>query len=137
MARHSPVPTHGVEEGLPRNTTKAKKMPNQETVNVPLEKIPEPDYGVLNLYSIRDKRQPRSFPPFDSINDGVAMRHFANMMISPPNAPPSTFLTNASDYEMWHVGVFNQAKGLVTVVDPPEYVCSAADLVDSVLEKTQ
>ena len=93
--------------------------------------MPEPNYGLLKLYSIRDKKQPRSFPPFDSINDGVAMRHFCNMMVTPPGAPLSTFLTNASDYELWCVGEFYQAKGLVTELASPIYVCSAEDLVDT------
>lgn len=105
--------------------TKEKQQSHPQIPSVP---VPDPDYGILRLYSIRDKRQPRSFPPFDSLNDGVAMRHFYGMI----QQPGSIFALSPSDFELWCVGEFVQAKGLILVKDGcSEYICTAHDIIDN------
>ena len=78
------------------------------------------------LYSIKDIKQPRYFTPYDAVNDQVAMRHFQNMA----KIPNSIFSTNPTDFELWKVGEFDEASG-VLASSGALYICRADDLLDN------
>lgn len=81
-------------------------------------------YGV---YSIRDHLGAFG-TVFCHANENTAKRYVARLIA---NSDLDIGFSPA-DYDLFHVGDFDDASGLVSVVTPIEYICNGIDLVGGV-----
>lgn len=77
-----------------------------------------------DLYSIRDHYS--SFgTPFSHLNSNTAKRYFARLV----NTSDGDIAFSPGDYDLYLIGRFNDESGLVSVVNPAEFVCNGSELV--------
>lgn len=76
------------------------------------------------LYSIRDHYA--SFGAvFGHANQNTAKRYFARIVTN--SDTDAAF--SPSDYDLYHVGDFDDQSGVVSVVEPIEFICNGLDMV--------
>lgn len=80
---------------------------------------------ILNIYTIKDKKS-HFGNPFCDLNDNTAMRAFALQAA----LPESVIGFAPDDYDLYCVGTFNSDNAEVKVSRLPEFVCSAADVLN-------
>lgn len=67
----------------------------------------------MKLYSIRDKAVEAFNQPFYARADGHALRMFIDAI----NDPKGDFHRHAEDYDLWMIGSFDDAAGVVSCPD--------------------
>lgn len=75
------------------------------------------------MLSVRDSAMDAFAAPFTVRAIGQAIRSFSDEV----NRPESPMFAHPSDYELFHVGTFDEETGLVEAVSPPRSVARAAD----------
>ena len=68
----------------------------------------------LNIYSIRDSKISAYSQPFYSHTNGSALRAFADHVNDKTSAPNK----HPEDYELFHLGTFDDETGEITSVKP-------------------
>lgn len=78
----------------------------------------------MELYSIRDIAANKFFMPQMEYNDTTITRWFGDLI----NNNPGSMNYKPSDYDLFHVGHFDTAKGVVEPVTPIRLVCTGVDV---------
>lgn len=80
---------------------------------------------LLNVYSIRDAKAETFSLPFYQHNDGLAERNFRNLV----NEPNSHVNKNPEDFDLYHLGSFDDNVGKFTPLDTAKHLCKAINLI--------
>lgn len=75
------------------------------------------------LYSIRDHYSAFG-SPFSHTNEATAKRYFARIV----NKTDGDISFAPGDYDLYHIGDFDDRTGMVTMVSPIEFVCSGMEV---------
>jgi len=73
------------------------------------------------LFSIRDSKSELFCPPFLSRTHGEAERNFSKVA----NDPKSQIFATPEDFDLYHLGTFDDATGSIEVLKTPEHVVKA------------
>lgn len=68
----------------------------------------------LNIYTIRDSKVLAYATPFFMPTNGAALRAFSDHV----NDPSTPVNKHPEDYELWHLGSFDDQDGTVTAAKP-------------------
>lgn len=80
---------------------------------------------LVNAYSIYDRKALHYHPPFYSHTDAAAARSFADLA----NDPQTNIGRHPSDYVLYCVGQYDDAKGTLLPIQPLRHVADATALV--------
>lgn len=80
--------------------------------------------ALLKIYAVRDTKAESFMQPFFSQADGLAARSFADVV----NDPQHMFNRHPGDFELFCLGVFQDADGTIAGADKPRFIVSAATL---------
>lgn len=78
----------------------------------------------LQVYSIRDSKGAVFNMPFYKRTHGEAERDFTSLV----NDDKSTVSNYPEDYDLYHLGTFDDQTGLVTSLDTPQHVIKAVQV---------
>lgn len=84
------------------------------------------------VYSIRDRRAAHQML-FTAFGEGEAVRIFKTQA----NNPNSMIHVYAEDYELYHLGSWDEMTGKITGLDLPEFVVSAINLKEITKHEVQ
>lgn len=73
------------------------------------------------LYSIRDSKSELFCPPFLARTHGEAERNFAKVA----NDPKSQIFATPEDFDLYHLGTYDDASGSIEALKTPEHVIKA------------
>lgn len=79
----------------------------------------------LNIYSIRDLKGANYNTPFAQPTHGTAERSFTELV----KDPQSLVHKYPSDYELFHIGSFDDESGKLDALPIPQHIVSGAQLV--------
>lgn len=79
---------------------------------------------IYGLYSFRDHLSCFG-SPFAHASANTAKRYFARLI----GQSDGDIAFNPYDYDLYHVGDFDDSNGVVSVVTPIEYICNGGDLI--------
>lgn len=79
------------------------------------------------IFAVKDQAAEAFGLPFFVNTRGEAMRSFTDEANS--NEPNSAIGRHPEDYELWHIGEYDEVKGIVTMIQNPERLARARDLV--------
>lgn len=82
----------------------------------------------VNLYAIRDVKQPRFFQLFEAPNHEVAKRQFAQMMVHDGNTP----IASIADFELWHLADYDHTDGQIDPLESPEFLIGGLEAYSAV-----
>jgi len=77
------------------------------------------------VMSVRDITVDAFMPPFVVTHVGAARRDFGDAI----NSPDHKFSRHPECYEMYHLGMFDDATGLFNNFDKPRQVCHGVEMV--------
>lgn len=80
---------------------------------------------ILNAYSIFDLKSLVYHPPFFTHTHGSATRMVADLA----NDPRTSVGSHPADYQLFHVGFYDDAKGQLVVLSPLAHVADVVALV--------
>ncbi len=80
----------------------------------------------LNLYAIKDIKQPRYFPPYPAANDALAIRSFKAEVNG-----TGLVSANYEDFELWCLGDFDPLDGQIDTETDPIFICRASDVLET------
>lgn len=80
----------------------------------------------ISMYSIYDKKVTMYLPPFYARTDGEALRHARDFIVD----AGSPLGKHAEDYDLFHVGYFDDESGLVGD-SPNNFLVNLASLRDA------
>lgn len=98
-----------------------KPLPQQTIHGVQVEA------HLLRIFTVRDLKAATYGQPFALANRNVAMRTFQTWVAN----PDSFFAKFPHDFELFEIGAFDQATGLLIPFEMPDYVGRASELVAS------
>lgn len=84
------------------------------------------------VYSVFDKKARAYLQPFQAVNNPVAIRNFQAAV---SNNPQSIFCQNPEDFELFHIGYFDDNSARYENVDNPIPVARALDFIKSEVVK--
>ena len=87
----------------------------------------------VNLYAIRDVKQPRFFAIFESPNHDVAIRQFTAQITSDD---AKNMIAAAADFELWHLGDYDHVDGQIDPLPQNEFIVSGSEIVSYYVDKT-
>lgn len=76
---------------------------------------------LLQMYSIRDQKAECFNTPFFQKTHGEAERSFTELC----NDPKSMVAKYPDDYDLYHVGTYDDVKGVVKSLDTPQHIIKA------------
>lgn len=83
---------------------------------------------VQKIYSIRDAKAECYNQPFIKFTHGEAERDFTSLI----NDNKSIVAQYPDDYDLYYLGEYNSATGVLTPLDTPHHIVKAATLVNKV-----
>ena len=78
-----------------------------------------------NMYTVRDSKAEAFFQPFFSPNEDTATRALAIEMAQ----PNSNLAANPQDYDLFHIGEFDDITGKCIALDTPDHIVSCIHLM--------
>lgn len=81
---------------------------------------------ILNAYSIYDRKSLLYFTPWFQSTHGAATRVLKDLV----NDQNTSIGRHPADYVLYHIGVYDDAKGMLTPLSPMDHVMDAAALVE-------
>lgn len=78
----------------------------------------------LEIFSMRDVKAGSFGAPMHFVNRAVAIRSLSEAVKN----PESTLSKFPEDYQLFHVGDFDQNSGVVEALDAPNFVINVSDL---------
>lgn len=80
---------------------------------------------LLKAYSIRDAKGEFYSPPFYKHTHGEAEREFVQL-IRDPKSQPNQF---PEDYDLYHLGEYDNVKGFFKSLDTPQHIMKAVNAI--------
>lgn len=77
------------------------------------------------IYSIRDQKSEAFGPPFYKATHGEAERDFTQIV----NDEKSTIKKFPEDFDLYHLGEYDDLTGLIKPLDTPQHIIKAIQLV--------
>lgn len=77
---------------------------------------------IVNVYSVRDSKSEIYHAPQYFNTDEAAKRWIADMLQYSPEAPVTKF---PEDYDLYHLGTFDQTTGQINAFETPSHVVKA------------
>ena len=79
---------------------------------------------ILKMFSIRDAKGEKYFPPFFKHSHGEAERDFVQTV-----KDPQTMLSKfPEDFDLYFLGEYDDTKGAMSALDTPQHVMKAVDV---------
>ena len=82
---------------------------------------------ITKLYSVRDSKGEIFNPPYFAKTHGEAERNFKRL-VNDSQSMPSHY---PEDYDLYYVGDFNDATGVLNALDTPQHIIKAISVKDS------
>ena len=79
---------------------------------------------IVNVYTVLDKKSGAFLQPFFIQNEGMAIRAILDVMADEDH----TFARHAEDYQLFHVGSFDDSVGVMTGLTDPMPVIGLLEL---------
>lgn len=81
---------------------------------------------VLKVYSIRDSKGEKYFPPFYKTTHGEAERDFTTAA----RDAKSTISLYPEDFDLYYLGTYDDESGKLSPLDAPQHMSKAVQFVD-------
>lgn len=85
------------------------------------------------MYSVRDQKSELFHKPWHAQTHGEAERNFSQMA----NDDRSTIFNHPEDFDLYHVGYYEDNSGILTPLDTPQFVIKAVQVKKSGLQAVQ
>ena len=82
---------------------------------------------ISNIYAVYDTKADAFLSPFFTHNNALAIRSFSDSA----NDPSTNLHRHPLDFALYHLGDFDDHKGLITPLDPPVQLGFAKDYINS------
>lgn len=82
---------------------------------------------ILNVYAIRDDKSEAYMQPWFAPTNGAAIRNFSDAV----NQNDSPFAKHPEDYVLFHIGQYDDSRGVIIPLDAPKSLGVAVEFKES------